>query len=126
LRQLVARRAREFADAFAVIESDRPDVLFVTTSSLNFVNRQPIIELAAKSRLPIMSCWRESTEAGGLMSYNSVRVERFRRAALYVGKVLKGARPAELPVELPTKYELVINLRAAKFLNLDIPRDLLL
>ena len=126
LRQLVARRASEYAGAFDMIESDRPDVLFVTTSPLNFVNRRTIAELAAKSRLPIMSCWRESTEAGGLMSYNSVRVERFRRAALYVGKVLKGAKPSDLPVELPTKYELVINLKTAKFLNLDIPRDLLL
>jgi putative ABC transport system substrate-binding protein len=126
LRQFVARRASEFEDAFAAIAEGRPNALLVINSPLYFVNRKLIAELAAKKRLPTMSPLREFTEVGGLMSYGSVRVESFRRAAIYVGKILKGAKPAELPVEQPTKYELVINLKTAKALNLEIPRDLLL
>lgn len=126
LRQLVGRRPSEFEGAFAAIARERPDVLLVTTSPLNFTYRQRIIELATKNRLPTVSPWREYPEGGGLMSYGNVRIERFRSAAIYVGKILKGANPADLPVEQPTKYELVINLKAARLLNLEIPRDLLL
>jgi putative tryptophan/tyrosine transport system substrate-binding protein len=125
LWQLVARQPSEIAGAFAAIGSDRPDVL-LPISALAFANRGLIIELALKNRLPAMSAFREITEIGGLMSYGSVRVDRFQRAAIYVGKILKGARPADLPVEQPTKYELVINLKTARSLNLEISRDLLL
>jgi putative ABC transport system substrate-binding protein len=126
LRPLVARTANEFEGTFATIGQDRPDAIFVTTTPLNLVHRKLVIELTAKSRLPMMSGWREYTEAGGLMSYASLRAERFQRAAIYVGKILKGAKPADLPVEQPTKYELVINLKTARSLKLEIPRDLLL
>ena len=126
LRQLVAREASELEGAFAAIGQDRPDALFVINSELNFVNRKRIMELAAKSHLPTMAPQREYPEAGGLMSYSSVRLDRFRRAGIYVGKILKGAKPADLPIEQPTKYELVINLKTARSLNLEIPRDLLL
>jgi putative ABC transport system substrate-binding protein len=127
LRPLVIRVAGEFEATFAAIGRDHhPDVLFVTNNPLNLVHRKLVIELAAKRRLPTMSGWREYTEAGGLMSYASVRAERFRRAAIYVSKILKGAKPADLPVEQPTKYELLINLKTAKALGLTIPRDLLL
>jgi putative tryptophan/tyrosine transport system substrate-binding protein len=126
LQQLVARRPREFEAAFAGIGSDRPDVLLVATNSLSFPNRGIIVDLALKNRLPAMSAFREITEIGGLISYGSVRVDRFRRAAIYVGKILKGAKPADLPVEQPSKHELVINLKTARSLNLEIPRDLLL
>jgi ABC-type uncharacterized transport system substrate-binding protein len=126
LRQLVARQVSELDGVFAAIERDRPDALFVTTSPLNFVNRRLILELAAKSRLPTMSNRREYTEAGGLISYGSVRADAFRRAAIYVGKILNGAKPADLPVELPTQYELMINLKTARSLHLEIPRALLL
>ena len=98
----------------------------MTTNALSFPNRGIIVELALKNRLPAMSAFREITEVGGLMSYGSVRVDRFRRAALYVAKILQGARPADLPVEQPSKYELVINLKTARSLNLEIPCDLLL
>ena len=126
LRQLVAREASELEGAFAAIGQDRPDALFVINSELNFVNRRRIMELASKNHLPTITAQREYPEAGGLMSYGSVRLDRFRRAGIYVGKILKGAKPADLPVEQPTKYELVINLKIARSLNLEIPRDLLL
>jgi putative tryptophan/tyrosine transport system substrate-binding protein len=126
LQRLVVRQVSEFEGAFAAIRRDGSDVLFVANSSLNFVNRRLIIELAAKSRLPMMTASREYTEAGGFMSYGYVRTDSFRRAAIYVGKILKGAKPADLPIEQPTKFELVINLKTARSLNLEIPRDLLL
>jgi len=103
LRRVVVRQASEFESAFAAIGQARPDALFVIQSELNFVNRRRISELAGKSRLPTMSGWREWTEAGGLMSYGFVRADSYRRAAIYVGKILKGAKPADLPVEQPTK-----------------------
>jgi putative tryptophan/tyrosine transport system substrate-binding protein len=126
LRRLVVRQASELEGAFTAIERDRPDGLFVTNSSLNFVNRRLIIELATKSQLPTMSAFREYPEDGGLMSYSNVRIDRFRSAAIYAGRILRGARPVDLPVEQPTKYELVINLKTARSLKLEIPRDLLL
>jgi putative ABC transport system substrate-binding protein len=126
IRAVLARTANEFEGVFAAMGRDRPNVLFVTNNPLNLVHRKLVIELAAKNQLPLMSSWREYTEAGGLMSYASVRADRFQRAAIYVGKILKGAKPTDLPVEQPTKYELVINLKTAKSLNLEIPRDLLL
>jgi putative ABC transport system substrate-binding protein len=125
LRRLVAREASELEGAFAAIGQDRPDALFVTNSELNFVNRRRIVELAAESRLPTISAQREYPEAGGLMSYASVRLDRFRRAGIYVSKILKGAKPGDLPVEQPIKYELVINLKTARSFNLEIPRELL-
>jgi putative ABC transport system substrate-binding protein len=126
LRRLVARQESEFERVFAAIGPNRPDALFITASPLNFVNRTLIIDLTAKVGLPTMTSWREYTEAGGLMSYGSVRADRFRHAGIYVGRILKGAKPADLPVENPSKYELVINLKTARLLNLEIPRPVLL
>jgi putative ABC transport system substrate-binding protein len=126
LRQAVARQADDFKDAFAGVDRDRCDALFLATSVLNFLNRRTIVQLAAASQLPVMSTWREATQAGGVMSYGFLRTDQFHAAAIYVGKILKGANPAELPVEAPTKYELVINLNTAKVLNLELPRSLLL
>ena len=126
LRRLEARRASEIEGVFAAIGQNRPDALFLTSAELIFVNRRLIVELAAKARLPTMSNLREITEDGGLMSYGSIRTDAFRGAAIYVGKILKGTKPADLPVEQPTKYELVINLKTARSLDLEISRDLLL
>jgi putative ABC transport system substrate-binding protein len=126
LQAFEVRRVSEFAAAFDRIKRERPHALFVVTSGLNFTHRGLIMQLAAKSQLPAVSNFREITEAGGLMSYSSVRVDRFRRAAIYVAKILQGAKPADLPIEQPTKYELVINLNTARSLNLEIPRALLL
>jgi putative ABC transport system substrate-binding protein len=125
LRPVVARQANEFENVFVGLERDRPDALFVTSSGLNFTNRKLIMEWAIKSQLPAISNFRESTEAGGLLSYSTNRAERYRRAAIYVGKILKGAKPGDLPVEQPTKYELVINLKTAKALGLTVPPSLL-
>jgi putative ABC transport system substrate-binding protein len=125
LRSTVARHANEFETAFTDFERDRPDALFVTSTGLNFSNRKLIMELALKNRLPAMSAFRESTEAGGLLSYSSNRVDRYRLAAIYVGKILKGSEPRNLPVGQATNYELVINLKTAKLLRLTIPPTLL-
>ena len=92
-----------------------------------FVNeRRRLTDLAAKTRLPAVYAFRESVDAGGLMSYGADIAHMFRRAALYVDKILKGAKPADLPVEQPTKFELVINLKTAKVLGLTIPPSVLL
>jgi len=126
LQKIEVRTVGEFEGAFDAITRERADALFVTTSGLFFTHRRRIMDLAAKSGLPAMSRYREATEAGGLMSYGSNRADLFRRAATYVAKILNGAKPANLPVEQPTTYEFVINLKTARSLNLDIPRDLLL
>jgi len=90
-----------------------------------FSGRMRIAELAAKHRLPAVYHWKEYVEAGGLLSYGTDLAEGFRRAAIYVDKILKGAKPAELPVEQPTKFELVINLKTAKQIGLIIPPNVL-
>ena len=93
---------------------------------VTLTHQTQIVELAAKNRLPAMYPWREFTESGGLMAYSPNRTEMYRRSATFVDKILKGAKPADLPVEQPTKFELVINLKTAKALGLTIPPSLLL
>jgi putative tryptophan/tyrosine transport system substrate-binding protein len=93
---------------------------------VNFASRQLIVDFALKSRLPSIFEERLFVEAGGLMSYAPSYIDIFRRAATYVDKILKGAKPAALPIEQPTKFELVINLKTAKALGLTIPQSLLL
>jgi putative ABC transport system substrate-binding protein len=91
-----------------------------------FLNeRRRLVDLAAKNRLPTVFPNRESVDAGGLMSYGPNIADNFRRAAVYVDKILKGANPADLPIEQPTKFELVINLKTAKALGLTIPQSVL-
>jgi putative tryptophan/tyrosine transport system substrate-binding protein len=89
------------------------------------INHKRIVEFAAKNRLPAIYPSREFTEAGGLMSYGPTISDLFRRAAIYVDKILKGAKPGDLPVEQPTKFELVINLKTAKQIGLTIPQKVL-
>ena len=115
----------EYASAFAVIARQRPDALLVTDSAPAFAHRRLIVEFAVKNRLPGMYGWREPVEAGGLMSYGVNISDLFRRAAGYADKILKGANPADLPIEQPTKFELVINLKTAKALGLTIPPSVL-
>jgi putative tryptophan/tyrosine transport system substrate-binding protein len=116
----------QYNDAFTMLTRERPDALFVANSPSNYAHRHRIADFAAKNRLPGISPTRESVEAGDLMSYGASSTDLYRRAAGYVDKILKGAKPADLPVEQPTKFELVINLKAAKALGLTIPPSLLL
>jgi ABC-type uncharacterized transport system substrate-binding protein len=105
--------------------SVRTTALFLQSSTLFFDNRKKIAELATRSRLPAICDARELAEAGVLMSYGSDRFDLYRRAATYVDKILKGTKPADLPVEQPTKFEFVINLKTAKQIGLTIPPNTL-
>ncbi len=116
----------QHADAFARIIRERPDALFVAQNTPNFAHRRLIVDFATNSRLPGMYPTREFVEAGGLMSYGANLTDLYPRAAGYVDKILKGAKPADLPVEQPTKFELVINLKTAKALGLTIPPSVLI
>jgi putative tryptophan/tyrosine transport system substrate-binding protein len=119
-------QADDIPNAFDELNRTRPDAMFVPNSGLSFTHRKPIVEHAVDSRIPAIFASREPVEIGGLLSYGADRVDVFRRAADFAGKILKGTKPGDLPVEQPTKYELVINLKTAKALNLEIPRSLLL
>jgi putative tryptophan/tyrosine transport system substrate-binding protein len=116
----------DIASAFSTMVKERADAFIVMPSPMLFGEHQRIVELAANNRLPGMYQAREFVDAGGLISYGANLNDLFRQAATYVGKVLKGAKPAELPVERPTKFELVINLKTARALGLTINRDILL
>ncbi len=112
--------------AFAAMASDRVDAVIVPADPFLFTERQRVAELARTHRLPTMCSTAELAEAGGLMSYSARLSEQFRRAAIYVDKILRGASPATLPVEPPSQYELIINLKTAKTLGITIPPTLLL
>jgi putative ABC transport system substrate-binding protein len=125
--QLVdVRDPRELEAAFAAMGRERPPGLLVLADAMFLAERSRIAELAQKARLPTAFARSENVEAGGLVSYGPKLTEQFRQAAVYVDKILKGAKPADLPVERPTKFELVINLKTAKALGLTIPQSLLL
>ncbi len=125
LQLLEVRNPNELEGAFAAMTRERANALLVLPHPFTFVHARRIADLAAKSRLPAVYAFRESVEAGGLMAYAADAPDMFRRAAGYVDKILKGARPADLPVEQPTRFELVINLKTAKALGLTIPPSVL-
>jgi putative tryptophan/tyrosine transport system substrate-binding protein len=106
--------------------SERAGALLVLPDGMFLLHRRRITDLAAKSRLPAMYGYREDADAGGLAFYGPSLRDNFRRAAIFVDKILKGAKPADLPVEQPTRFELVINLKTAKALGITIPQSLLL
>jgi putative ABC transport system substrate-binding protein len=126
LRDVGVRAPRDFEAAFSAIAKERVAAVIVLPSAAFFPERRRIADLAAARRLPTVVGAREYAEAGGLMSYGTDFPDLFRRAARYVDKILKGAKPADLPIEQPTKFELVINLKTAKALGLTIPPSLLL
>ena len=115
----------EYRRAFAAMVRERVDALIVADVAENFTHRRLIVELAAKARLPAMYPWRDFVDFGGLMAYSVDLVAMFRDAAGYVDRILKGANPGELPYQLPTKFEFVINLKTAKALGLTIPPSVL-
>jgi len=119
-------RKGNYEEAFARLSAERPQALFVTSSTFFVRDRTRIIELAARYRLPAIYEWREHVADGGLMTYAPSLNALHRRVADYVGRIFEGADPAELPVEQPTKFELVINLRTARALGLALPQSLLL
>jgi putative tryptophan/tyrosine transport system substrate-binding protein len=114
------RSTNDFPAAFATIAGARPQAMFVVADRFLLAHRAQIVDFAATNRLPTIYPYRSYVEAGGLMSYAPNDLDQFRRTAVYVDKILKGAEPADLPVEEPTKFELVINLKAAKALGVDL------
>jgi putative ABC transport system substrate-binding protein len=125
LQYVEARGPADFDKAFSELTKGRPGALAVW-GSVTFLNeRRRLVDLAAKNRLPAVYIAREYVDSGGLMAYGANIPDQFRRAATYVDKILKGAKPGDLPVEQPTKFELVINLKTARVLGLTIPESLL-
>jgi len=125
LQPVGVRAGADLEGAFSAMAKAHAQAVLVLASQLFFAERQRVAELAITHRLPTMFAVKEGAVAGGLMSYGPDYVDLFRRAAIYVDKILKGAKPADLPVEQPTKFELVINLKTAKALGLTIPQSLL-
>jgi putative tryptophan/tyrosine transport system substrate-binding protein len=125
LQFVEARGPADFDRAFSDMTRARAGALTVLGSTMFGTERRRLVDLAAKNRLPAVYPWREFVDAGGLMAYGTNVADLYRRAATYVDKILKGAKPADLPVEQPTKFELVINLKTAKALGLTIPQSLL-
>jgi putative tryptophan/tyrosine transport system substrate-binding protein len=126
VRSWEVRAADGFEKVFAALNRERPDGLYVPPSGpLMFANVKRVADFALKSRLPSMYNNRTAVDAGGLMYYGADEAESYRRVAYYVDRILKGAKPADLPVEQPTKFELVINLKTAKQIGLTIPQSML-
>jgi putative tryptophan/tyrosine transport system substrate-binding protein len=123
---IAVRAEAEFTPAFDTIARERPDGLIMLADRLFLHHRARIVEFAARHRLPAVYAYQELVEAGGLMSFGPSYPDMHRRAAYFVDKILKGARPADLPMEQPSKFELIVNKRTAKTLGLTIPQFVLL
>jgi putative ABC transport system substrate-binding protein len=126
LRFVSARTLEEFGPAFSDVSGAHAQALYVIDDAQFFVNRATLVKLASKARLPIISAARQYPDEGGLMSYGANFADLLRRSAGYVDKILKGAKPGDLPVEQPTKFEFVVNLKTAKALGLTFPESILL
>jgi putative ABC transport system substrate-binding protein len=125
VRSWEVRGARDFEKVFAALSKERPDGLYLPPGPLHTTNRNRIADFALKSRLPSMWGNREFVDAGGLMSYAADLADSYRRVAYFVEKILKGAKPGDLPVEQPTKFELSINLKTANQIGVTIPQKVL-
>jgi putative ABC transport system substrate-binding protein len=125
LRVVNASTVDELDRAFAELARQRPDGLVVTGDPFFDSEREKVVALAARSGVPAVYAWRESVVAGGLVSYGASLTDSYRQAGIYAGRILKGEKPADLPVMQPAKFELVINLRTAKTLGISIPQSLL-
>jgi putative ABC transport system substrate-binding protein len=125
LQSLEVSHADDFERAFSALTTGRAEALIVVPFPVSFLNRGQIASLAQKYRLPSMFGQPEFADAGGLMAYGPNNADAWRRAATFVDKILKGAKPGELPVEQPTRFQLVINVKTAKALGLTIPPSLL-
>jgi putative ABC transport system substrate-binding protein len=125
LLHLEARDPGQIETAFVKIANEHAQAVIVAPDPTFRQQEKQLVGLAARNRLPSMFATRELVEAGGLISYGTNYVDHFRRAADYVDRILKGAKPADLPIELPTTYELIINLKTAKALGLDVPATVL-
>ena len=125
VRSWEVRAADDFDRVFAALNKQRPDGLYVSVGPLIDNNQKRIVDFALKSRLPSIYNNRETVDAGGLMSYGADEADNYRRVAYFVDRILKGAKPADLPVEQPTKFELVINLKTARQIDVTIPPDVL-
>jgi putative tryptophan/tyrosine transport system substrate-binding protein len=125
LQFVEVRTSAEFESAFSAMAAGRAEALFQFPSTMLFAERRRLVELAAMHRLPAMFNTREFAELGGLIAYGVSISDLSRRSATYVDKILRGAKPSDLPVEQPTKFELFINLKTAKSLGIDIPASLL-
>lgn len=125
LQYLTVRAPDDFNAAFRAMARDRAEGMIAFPDALMMAHRKEVAEFSAKSRIASISGWSEFAEAGGLMTYGPNLRDSWRRLAVFVDKILKGTKPADLPVEQPTKFELVINLKAAKQIGLPIPPNVL-
>ncbi len=123
--ELRGRSPKQVEEAFVTLKNGHPDALMVLPTPSTSLSMKRIVDLAVKNRLPTTYHWKEYVEAGGLMYYGANLPDMYRRAAIYVDKILKGAKPGELPVEQPKKFEFIINLKAAKRIGLTIPPNVL-
>ena len=121
----ILEEPKDFEGAFAMMAQQRPDVLLVLQDALTLQHRKQIIDFALRERLPSMFVGKEWVQEGGLMAYGDSLPDRYRRAASFVDRILHGAKPADLPVEQPTKFELFVNLKTAKAIGLTIPETFL-
>ena len=126
VQPLGVREPDDFEHAFAVMDRERPDALFMVTDSLTNLNRKRVLDFAETHRIPAMYEYAQLVREGGLISYGPSFDDMFQRAAVYVDKILKGAKPSALPVEQPTRYYLVVNLKTSRELGLSMPQSLLL
>jgi putative tryptophan/tyrosine transport system substrate-binding protein len=126
LEPLEVRDPKDVPLAFAAMSRRRPDALITIASPIASAYRPIIVDFAIKHRLPTMFPLKQDAASGGLMSYSNSLEDMFRRAASYVDRILKGARPGDLPVEQPTKFELTVNIKTARALGLTVPRSVIL